>query len=244
MRWCALMLLVNAACVLDNPGFDGDSSAASDASGGESTGEIDDSSSECVDGDDDGACDSVDNCPNLANPDQLDGDSDGRGDPCDVCNAPGFDDDYADYDDDGLPCADDPCPYDGPVPPSYPSSVGPSEEITISGATLNDGGSFITVAPGEDVTLKYSWAVNFCTCEGCVTQAMVGINEHPPSQCFYNKNSGANCQDWSDNAEQVFTAPAAPGLYHFRSRRTWEYECLPMTPLKNLDSEFAAICVK
>ena len=40
----------------------------------------------------------------------------------------------ADYDGDGVPCAQDPCQFDGPAPPSLPGTVGPSTEITVSNA--------------------------------------------------------------------------------------------------------------
>jgi hypothetical protein len=39
----------------------------------------------CQDDEQDGVCDSVDNCPDLFNPDQLDTDLDGLGDVCDAC---------------------------------------------------------------------------------------------------------------------------------------------------------------
>jgi hypothetical protein len=39
----------------------------------------------CVDSDGDGVCDNVDNCPTVANADQLDTDKDGVGDACDNC---------------------------------------------------------------------------------------------------------------------------------------------------------------
>jgi hypothetical protein len=62
----------------------------------------------CVDGDADGDCDDVDNCPTDANPDQEDADGDGAGDACDVC--PNDADDDADGD--GI-CGDvDACPND------------------------------------------------------------------------------------------------------------------------------------
>ena len=58
----------------------------------------------------DGIEDDADNCPNLANADQLDTDGDGRGDVCDLC--PDIDDaDALDTDGDGIGDACDLCPY-------------------------------------------------------------------------------------------------------------------------------------
>ncbi|MCB9524715.1 MAG: thrombospondin type 3 repeat-containing protein [Myxococcales bacterium] len=63
----------------------------------------------CPDGDNDGACDSEDNCPQVANPDQADQDRDGRGDLCDICPA-AADPDQRDGDGDGRGDACDNCP--------------------------------------------------------------------------------------------------------------------------------------
>jgi hypothetical protein len=63
----------------------------------------------CDDSDGDGICDETDNCPGLANADQLDSDGDGIGDVCDNC--PNFADaDQADADGDGVGDACDNCP--------------------------------------------------------------------------------------------------------------------------------------
>jgi len=61
------------------------------------------------DADGDLVCPPFDNCPELANPDQLDGDSDGLGDDCDVCP---FDPDDNDSDADGLCVNEDNCLHD------------------------------------------------------------------------------------------------------------------------------------
>ena len=101
-----------------------------------------------------------------------------------MCKDPAFPDDGADDDGDGIPCAEDPCLFDGPQAQALPGSVGPYTEITNSGAKIYGGGNFATVAPGADVALQYAWQVNFCECPGCYTQAMVGIYGHPPTQSF------------------------------------------------------------
>jgi hypothetical protein len=63
----------------------------------------------CDDADSDGVCDSEDNCPTTANPNQEDADGDGRGDACDNCvsSANGS---QIDSDGDGLGDACDNCP--------------------------------------------------------------------------------------------------------------------------------------
>ncbi|NOR28201.1 MAG: T9SS type A sorting domain-containing protein [Lutibacter sp.] len=60
-----------------------------------------------IDTDGDGFIDSLDNCPDTANPDQADTDGDGVGDVCDIC--PGSDD-TVDTDGDGVPDGCDICP--------------------------------------------------------------------------------------------------------------------------------------
>lgn len=69
------------------------------------------SSNCCLDFDDDGVCASIDNCPDVANPDQADADGDGLGDLCDNC-PDAFNPDQLDTDSDGYPDSCDNCPGD------------------------------------------------------------------------------------------------------------------------------------
>lgn len=61
---------------------------------------------DCVDGDGDGICDIVDNCPGAANPSQVNADGDQLGDVCDACPA----DPLNDVDGDGICGNVDNCP--------------------------------------------------------------------------------------------------------------------------------------
>jgi hypothetical protein len=63
----------------------------------------------CPDGDSDGICDNVDNCPLVYNPDQVDKDGDGVGDVCDNCPAVA-NTDQVDGDVDGVGDLCDNCP--------------------------------------------------------------------------------------------------------------------------------------
>ncbi len=65
----------------------------------------------CIDLDGDGICDDVDNCPDIANPDQADADDDGVGDLCDNCPEM-LNPDQLDTDGDGWGNVCDNCPDD------------------------------------------------------------------------------------------------------------------------------------
>jgi len=61
---------------------------------------------DCADQDEDGICDTIDNCLTAYNPDQEDSDADLVGDSCDVCPL----DEYDDIDEDGYCANEDNCP--------------------------------------------------------------------------------------------------------------------------------------
>jgi hypothetical protein len=123
----------------------------------------------CVDGDGDGVCDDVDNCPGTANPNQEDGDGDGVGDVCDNCpNTPNPD--QADSNGDGIgdACAIARCDVDtdGDIDKSDLSLISRMRNQPASGpddpADANGDGN-ITVG---DVKA----CIKLCTRASCATQ--------------------------------------------------------------------------
>jgi len=82
---------------------------------------------ECIDGDGDGVCDDVDNCPSVSNPNQEDADGDDIGDVCDNC--PGASNpDQEDADADGTGDSCDICTDtdgDGYGNPGFPANICP-----------------------------------------------------------------------------------------------------------------------
>ncbi|MBI3784800.1 MAG: hypothetical protein HY270_15510, partial [Deltaproteobacteria bacterium] len=100
------------------------------------------------DGDGDGVCTALDNCPVAKNNNQADSDTDGIGDVCDNCSAEA-NPDQLDSDGDGKGDACDPCPLDKKNGCNKPQSTGTS--IDSSGGTVAspDGKVSITVPPGS-----------------------------------------------------------------------------------------------
>lgn len=81
----------------------------------------------CDDSDEDGVCDEDDNCPDVANEDQLDSDADGAGDVCDICP---FD---ADDDEDGDGVCGDVDLCDGTVDDNPSKGLNPNQWAVIGG---------------------------------------------------------------------------------------------------------------
>jgi hypothetical protein len=224
-----------SGCFEIDPGY------ADDGSGSASVGSVGDGDPE-ADDDDDGIRNAEDNCPSLANADQLDGDGDTVGDACDVCRAAGFADDLADYDGDGIACAEDPCPFDGPTPTAPAAMVGPVSEIVVSGVDIGGTGrAYAIVAPGASVSIVHDYAIASCGCETCVAQGYTGVIGVPEVLCWYNGIPG--CMDATGTASATFAAPSEPGVYWLGFQRNWDFECLPQIGLP-WESAFAAICVQ
>ncbi|MCA9539140.1 MAG: hypothetical protein KC620_09665 [Myxococcales bacterium] len=85
----------------------------------------------CLDSDDDGICDDVDNCPDVVNPEQEDLDLDGVGDACDACPE--------------VPAGDDPspdlpgCPANRPPVAVCADRVVEADKACLGCASVDDG---------------------------------------------------------------------------------------------------------
>ncbi len=231
-RLAALALLV-AGCFEIDPSYADDASTSA-GSGSGSSGD--------GDADGDGIPDGEDNCPGVANLDQVDADGDTVGDACDVCLAGGFTDDLADHDGDGLPCAEDPCPFDGPTPTEPAAMVGPVSEIVVTSADVaGTGRAFAIVSPGAAVSVTHEYAIASCGCESCVAQGYTGIIGVPDVLCWYSGIPA--CVEAQGTAMATFVAPSEPGVYWLGFQRTWDFQCLPQVGLP-WESAFAGFCVQ
>ena len=164
--------------------------------------------------DGDGVGNDVDNCPLDSNPDQTDLDQDGVGDVCELYSG---------------------CP---PVPPPLPLEYGAASfwvthsnvkfKDTGSGAILNDGKNFVTVNPGDTVSISFDWSAQWpygTYCPGCVVQLYYGIRDWS-SVCLVGNLFSNVAQTFSGTEDNPsFTVPTEPGFYYITAGATLQYSC-------------------
>ncbi len=144
-----------------------------------------DACDDCTDSDDDGVCNSSDNCAGAYNPNQEDADGDGIGDACDDCN---------DADGDGV-CDDvDNCPFVSN--PNQEDTDGddvgdPCDEITVPDITVFQS--------DEIVDQTFIDAGASCSSACTMTLDYSGVDTLTPGDHTYTVSCGGQCGDNSGN---------------------------------------------
>jgi hypothetical protein len=150
----------------------------------------------CVDGDGDGVCNAVDNCPNTKNPDQADADEDGRGDACPPVNCDG-------------------APVTGAV------ELGGA---TVDSVRINDQAETLArVLPGSEVTIRLY--VRF-TCAGAAFMPQplyVGVESANPDCTLWLCDSMFALP--TVPLPFTITAPTEPGIHYVMAGLGKAYAC-------------------
>jgi len=111
-------------------------------------------------------------------------------------------------------------------PNYYPMTVAARNaqfaSYTASGIEVNGGFLTRDVDTGSSVAVKFDWNYNAAVsgCPGCIWQLYVGF-EGQASTCIVN--AGGGTQNGAFNG--TLTAPATPGTYNIKIRRTWQFSC-------------------
>jgi hypothetical protein len=129
------------------------------------------------DSDDDGIADQIDNCPLVANPDQVDSDNDGKGDACD---------DFLDSDSDGIADQTDNCPL-----VANPDQVDSDNDG--KGDVCDNNGNLPSLTPPPPLPPKTNLTIGFSgNGHGRVTTEPSGIDcdtSQNQTQCSYSFNT-------------------------------------------------------
>jgi len=102
--------------------------------------------------------------------------------------------------------------------------------FAVSGADLTDDltqfGTSITVVPGQEFFVSYSYQVFNDPCPGCLTQLVTGLGSagsHGGS-CAYNGVPGVSPGDTGSEAVTL-TAPSTSGTYNVVVEYHWQFNC-------------------
>jgi hypothetical protein len=169
----------------------------------------------CTDSDGDGRCNQVDNCPGVPNPDQADADGDQIGDLCDA--TPGT------------------CMQTAP-----PASV-TAGAATLSGVSVNGGGSVALVARGAKLSVSFSYTFDQCRLfDGNKPRFVLSGFEGAAGSC--TTISGPLCPQTSAGGLTLsLTAPSTAGTYYLLAEGQQDLRC--STSFRDA-ARIAVLCVQ
>ena len=109
--------------------------------------------------------------------------------------------------------------------PHAMTASNPNVGLTISSVALGDEGkSYITVKPGETLSLELAFSITDPGCCGCVDQVLVGLSDSEWQQCIYSGQPGCS-EPKSFVRQATLKAPLVPGARPLRIDRSQDYGC-------------------